>query len=120
MLAASVRPLWISEHYTTVEQMKSGRDIFVLYGELSAHRADSVCPNCGGEIHEIPQEKSLIPKFFGKKPAHREKGLYFSEKVCYNTQANAPVAQWIEHQIPVLRVGGSSPFRRAKKVSNLP
>ena len=27
--------------------------------------------------------------------------------------ANAPVAQWIEHQIPVLRVGGSSPFRRA-------
>ncbi len=27
--------------------------------------------------------------------------------------ARAPVAQWIEHQIPVLRVGGSSPFRRA-------
>ena len=25
----------------------------------------------------------------------------------------ASVAQWIEHQIPVLRVGGSSPFRRA-------
>lgn len=27
----------------------------------------------------------------------------------------APVAQWIEHQIPVLRVGGSSPFWRTKK-----
>ena len=25
------------------------------------------------------------------------------------------MAQWIEHQIPVLRVGGSSPFRRAIK-----
>ncbi len=29
--------------------------------------------------------------------------------------ANAPVAQWIEHRIPVPRVGGSSPFWRAKK-----
>ncbi len=27
------------------------------------------------------------------------------------------MAQWIEHQIPVLRVGGSSPFRRAMKTS---
>lgn len=26
----------------------------------------------------------------------------------------ASVAQWIEHQIPVLGVGGSSPFGRAK------
>ena len=29
-------------------------------------------------------------------------------------QANAPVAQWIEHRIPVPRVGGSSPFRCTK------
>ena len=40
--------------------------------------------------------------------------LYKLEKGCYNSLADAPVAQWIEHQIPVLRVGGSSPFRRAK------
>ena len=32
----------------------------------------------------------------------------------------APVAQWIEHQIPVLRAGGSSPFRRAKKIREVP
>ena len=29
---------------------------------------------------------------------------------------NASVVQWIERQIPVLKVGGSSPFGRAKKV----
>lgn len=28
---------------------------------------------------------------------------------------SASVAQWIEHQIPVLRVGGSSPSGRAKE-----
>ena len=28
---------------------------------------------------------------------------------------HAPVAQWIEHRIPVPRVGGSSPFRRTNK-----
>ena len=28
---------------------------------------------------------------------------------------HAPVAQWIEHRIPVPRVGGSSPFRCTKK-----
>ena len=27
----------------------------------------------------------------------------------------APVVQWIERQIPVLNVGGSSPFGRTKK-----
>lgn len=31
---------------------------------------------------------------------------------------SASVAQWIEHQIPVLRVGGSSPSGRAKQVSH--
>ena len=36
---------------TTVEQTKSGRDVFVLYGELSAHPADSVCPKCGRRMH---------------------------------------------------------------------
>ena len=44
--------------------------------------------------------------------------LYKLEKACYNIQAvnkHAPVAQWIEHRIPVPRVGGSSPFRRTKK-----
>ena len=30
----------------------------------------------------------------------------------------ASVAQWIGHQIPVLGVGGSSPFGRAKKKKN--
>ena len=45
-------------------------------------------------------------------------GLYKQEKQCYNVQAfkiHAPVAQWIEHRIPVPRVGGSSPFRCTKK-----
>ena len=44
--------------------------------------------------------------------------LYKLGKACYNIQAvnkHAPVAQWIEHRIPVPRVGGSSPFRRTKK-----
>ena len=36
---------------TTVEHTKSGRDVFVLYGELSAHPADSVCPKCGRRMH---------------------------------------------------------------------
>ena len=43
--------------------------------------------------------------------------LYKRPKLCYNTQAlevYAPVAQWIEHRIPVPRVGGSSPFWRTK------
>ncbi len=31
---------------------------------------------------------------------------------------NAPVVQWIERQIPVLNVGGSSPFGRAKEQTN--
>ena len=33
----------------------------------------------------------------------------------FRLSANAPVAQWIEHRIPVPRVGGSSPFRCTKK-----
>ena len=43
--------------------------------------------------------------------------LYKTGKACYNDLAlkNAPVAQWIEHRIPVPRVGGSSPFRRTKE-----
>ena len=44
--------------------------------------------------------------------------LYKSSFICYNSQAlkvYAPVAQWIEHRIPVPRVGGSSPFWRTKK-----
>ena len=43
--------------------------------------------------------------------------LYKSSFICYNSQAlkvYAPVAQWIEHRIPVPRVGGSSPFWRTK------
>ena len=42
--------------------------------------------------------------------------LYKAGKDWYNIQAvkHAPVAQWIEHRIPVPRVGGSSPFRRTK------
>ena len=32
----------------------------------------------------------------------------------YNVLVDAPVAQWIEHRIPVPRVGGSSPFRCTK------
>ena len=36
---------------TMVEQTKSGRALFVLYGELSAHPADSVCPKCGRKMH---------------------------------------------------------------------
>ena len=41
--------------------------------------------------------------------------LYKRRIICYNTRAlrvYAPVAQWIEHRIPVPRVGGSSPFWR--------
>ena len=40
--------------------------------------------------------------------------LYKAADPCYTSYRCAPVAQWIEHQIPVLRAGGSSPFRRAK------
>ena len=43
--------------------------------------------------------------------------LYKSSFICYNSQAPkvyAPVAPWIEHRIPVPRVGGSSPFWRTK------
>ena len=53
----------------------------------------------------------------GKKKFHIL-GLYKPVKRCYNTLAfksYAPVAQWIEHRIPVPRVGGSSPFRCTKK-----
>ena len=40
-----------------------------------------------------------------------------SEKlaIIHKLSSNAPVAQWIEHRIPVPRVGGSSPFRCTKK-----
>ena len=43
--------------------------------------------------------------------------LYKQANTCYNSLVvrYAPVAQWIEHRIPVPRVGGSSPFRRTKK-----
>ena len=43
--------------------------------------------------------------------------LYKRKKMGYNSlavNADAPVAQWIEHRIPVPRVGGSSPFRCTK------
>ncbi len=33
---------------------------------------------------------------------------------------DAPVAQWIEHRIPVPRVGGSSPFRCTKQMRGIP
>ena len=33
---------------------------------------------------------------------------------------HAPVAQWIEHRIPVPRVGGSSPFRCTKQIRGIP
>ena len=35
--------------------------------------------------------------------------------IIFRLSRHAPVAQWIEHRIPVPRVGGSSPFRRTKK-----
>ena len=35
--------------------------------------------------------------------------------IMYKLSKHAPVAQWIEHRIPVPRVGGSSPFRCTKK-----
>ena len=43
--------------------------------------------------------------------------LYNKEKtaIIFWLSRHAPVAQWIEHRIPVPRVGGSSPFRRTKK-----
>ena len=30
-------------------------------------------------------------------------------KTCYTQKVRGHVAQWIEHQVPVLRVGGSNP-----------
>ena len=36
---------------TVVEKAKSGREVFVLLGELSQHPADSICPNCGRRMH---------------------------------------------------------------------
>ena len=44
---------------------------------------------------------SIFPFTTGKNPA-----------ILYEHQENAPVVQWIERQIPVLNVGGSSPFGR--------
>ena len=69
------------------------------------------------------KEKSLSKNVIlpGLRPEKAEKvvitPLYKTDKPCYNKQAvsNAPVAQWIEHRIPVPRVGGSSPFRRTNK-----
>ena len=43
----------------------------------------------------------------GQKPA-----------IMFWLRRHAPVAQWIEHRIPVPRVGGSSPFRCTTKVRN--
>ena len=54
---------------------------------------------------KIPAAAASFRKFFLQR-------VYNAKKFCYNTQSDAPVAQWIEHQIPVLRVGGSSPFWR--------
>ena len=36
--------------------------------------------------------------------------------ILYEHSKNAPVVQWIERQIPVLNVGGSSPSGRTRKV----
>ena len=34
--------------------------------------------------------------------------------LCYNIRVQGHIAQWIEHQIPVLRVGGSNPSMLVK------
>ena len=36
-------------------------------------------------------------------------GLAIFGKTCYSRKVRGHVAQWIEHQVPVLRVGGSNP-----------
>ena len=57
------------------------------------------------------------------KKTAAKKFLYFpfttgeNPAILYERQRNAPVVQWIERQIPVLNVGGSSPSGRTKKPS---
>ena len=52
------------------------------------------------------------------KKTAAKKFLYFpfttgeNPAILYERQRNAPVVQWIERQIPVLNVGGSSPSGR--------
>ena len=36
---------------TIIEKAKSGRDVFVLLGEVSQHPSDIVCPKCGCKMH---------------------------------------------------------------------
>ncbi len=71
------------------------------------------------ELYHISGGKTTVfPKADERKKLFSKSPLYKNEKPCYNNRAenaNAPVAQWIEHRIPVPRVGGSSPFRRTIK-----
>ena len=53
-------------------------------------------------------------------PLFLKLGLAISATQCYNTFCckDAPVVQWIERQIPVLNVGGSSPFGCMRKTAS--
>ena len=61
----------------------------------------------------MPDNFVVIPKKRAKDSERND--FTFREKSAIISKQQAPVAQWIEHQIPVLRVGGSSPFWRTTK-----
>ena len=71
----------------------------------------------------MPGKQLVLPGLLEKRKIFFQEPLYKRGKACYNSRAiksYAPVAQWIEHRIPVPRVGGSSPFRRTKKRKHHP
>ena len=63
----------------------------------------------------IVHKKVEAGKIFSNSPFTTGK----NPAILYERQENAPVVQWIERQIPVLNVGGSSPSGRAKKKDTL-
>lgn len=46
---------------------------------------------------------------FGGRAGNLRSALAIFRKMCYTVKSRGHVAQWIEHQVPVLRVGGSNP-----------
>ena len=67
----------------------------------------------------IPLLKKLWPDnlfFFSEKTGERRSGCVFFRKFADGNPQNAAVAQSVEHQLPKLRVAGSSPVCRSKLI----
>jgi hypothetical protein len=60
-------------------------------------------------MQAVSASDTPLAQRFGDSRSNLLDRLAIFRKTCYTLKSRGHVAQWIEHQVPVLRVGGSNP-----------